>query len=172
MSCQVVATELQQQNRISAPRRPPHPHVDRPPRQGACLHQGPSARVAHQNSRQASPFAEHPHCWRTRCSATQKTTTVRRSIHAPVKGATGRRSSGNRGNLCFDPRAREGHDESRKGTLQPICSSIYAPMQGAIGRALDDRLVHVPGDNHGNPPVASAAPTKAPKLKKVRAPSE
>ncbi len=52
------------------------------------------------------------------------------SIHAPVKGATPRRSSRAR---CrgFNPRAREGRDLTAVGDVEHDGVSIHAPVKGA-----------------------------------------
>jgi len=72
----------------------------------------------------------------------------------------------------------------RGARLQDGRATIFDVSEGTALDPLQDRnwdlnsskivpgVQNEPGDNHGNPPVASAAPTKAPKLKKVRAPSE
>ena len=53
------------------------------------------------------------------------------SIHAPARGATGRRYPAILGGSCFNPRAREGRDKGKTRTLRPRFVSIHAPARGA-----------------------------------------
>jgi hypothetical protein len=81
-------------------------------------------------------------------------------------------------------RGRPRFSVKRGARLQDGRATIFDVSEGTALDPLQDRswdlnsskivpgVQNEPGDNHGNPPVASAAPTKAPKLKKVRAPSE
>ena len=58
------------------------------------------------------------------------------SIHAPAKGATAAFPSANANGLYFNPRSREGSDESiRFVQALPNRISIHAPAKGATKSA-------------------------------------
>ena len=57
------------------------------------------------------------------------------SIHAPVKGATGRTGKGSGATSGFNPRAREGRDATAVGgDATAAAVSIHAPVKGATSR--------------------------------------
>ena len=57
------------------------------------------------------------------------------SIHAPVKGATLLTTANQSTNLNFNPRSREGSDQSSKKVKGLESISIHAPVKGATSGA-------------------------------------
>ena len=83
----------------------------------------------------------------TRCSL--RTIELPLSIHAPARGATPRPYARGQTSRAFNPRAREGRDESEPLTVSLVLLSIHAPARGAtfgvIQYLVDVKLsIHAP----------------------------
>ncbi len=85
----------------------------------------------------------------------QRVPTHRISIHAPARGATRRSIGGRAAGEYFNPRSREGSDETYKTRTQTGTISIHAPARGATVPLLalrDDRTISIHAPARGATP--------------------